>query len=208
MLDQILNLVKQIGQETVVENPEVPNEYNNDVMAEATKTVAGGLQNVMAGGGLENIISLFRGGGNAGSNSGGIGGLLKNPIVSMMIGHFISKLVGKFRMSPAAASNVSNNLIPNVLSNLITRTQDPNDSAFDLNKLIGSLTGGHVETADSGGGFDFQNLIKNVTGGNGGGNGFNIQDIISRVTRGAQENQAEQAGRGGGILDMVKGFFN
>jgi hypothetical protein len=206
MLDQILNLVKQFGKETVVENPEVPNEYNNDVMAEATKTVAGGLQNVMSGGGLENIISLFRGGGNAGSNGGG---LLKNPIVSMMVGHFISKLVGKFRMAPAAASNVSNNLIPNVLSNLITRTQDPNDSAFDLNKLIGSLTGGNVETANSGsGGFDFQNLIKQVSGGNGGGNGFNIQDIISKVTRGAQQNQAQQANSGGGILDMVKGFFN
>ena len=39
-------------------------------------------------------------------------------MVTMMIGHLISKLVGKFNMNPAQASQVSNNLIPNVLNGL------------------------------------------------------------------------------------------
>ncbi len=108
MLEELFNLVKGAGQQTVVENPEVPNEYNNDVMAEATSTVAGGLKNVMAGGGLENIINLFQRGGQ--QSAGGSGGLLKNPMVTMMIGHLISKLTGKYNMSPASASNVATNL--------------------------------------------------------------------------------------------------
>ena len=37
MLDQLLDLVKQFGKETVVENPEVPNEYNEDIITDATK---------------------------------------------------------------------------------------------------------------------------------------------------------------------------
>ena len=36
MLEQITQLVKQYGQELVVENPDVPNESNNAVLAEAT----------------------------------------------------------------------------------------------------------------------------------------------------------------------------
>ncbi len=212
MLDKLFDLVKQFGQDTVVKNPEVPNEYNDDIMADATKTIGSGFQNVMAGGGFQNILDLFKGGGNK-SGSGGIGGLLKNPIVTMMVGYFISKLVGKYKMSPAAASNVSNKLIPNVLNGLVSRTAStaPEDDGFDFNDLIGSLTGGKVPTSESNsGGFNFQSLLNKFLGGGGNGeegNG-NMQDVISQVTRGAQENQGEQAGKGGGLMDLIKGFMS
>ena len=212
MLDKLFDLVKQFGQETVVKNPEVPNEYNDDIMADATKTIGSGFQNVMAGGGFQNILDLFKGGGNK-SGKGGIGGLLKNPIVTMMVGYFISKLVGKYKMSPAAASNVSNKLIPNVLNGLVSRTAstDPEDDGFDFNDLIGSLTGGKVATSESNsGGFNFQGLLNKFLGGGGNaeeGNG-DLQDIVSQVTRGAQQNQGEQAGKGGGLMDLIRGFMS
>jgi len=218
MLEQISALVKQYGKEVVIDNPDIPNEENNAVLAEATSTITGGMQNMLAGGGLQDIISMFTGGrgNNQGNQTSGIGGLLKNPMVSMMIGHLVSKLVGKFNMNPGQASQVANNLIPNVLNGLVTRTadNDPANDAFDLNDLIGSLTGGNAATATSGGGFDFQGLIEQFTGGgnggsnNGNGGGFDLQDIISQVTRGAQQNQQQQAKGGGGITDLIKGFFN
>jgi hypothetical protein len=213
MLEQISELVKQYGQETVVNNPDIPNEENNAVLAEATNTITGGLQNMLAGGGLQDIISIFTGGGNinqSNNRSTGIGGLLKSPVVSMMVGHLISKLVGKFNMSPEKASSISNNLIPNVLNGLVnkTRSNDPSNDAFDLNDLIGSLTGGKAATSESSpGGFNFQGLIDQFKGG-GNDAGFNLQDIISQVTQGAQEKQAQQAKGGGGIADLVKGFFS
>ena len=216
MLDQLLNLVKQFGQESVVENSDIPNEYNDEVIADATKTIGSGFQNMMAGGGFESILDLFRGGGNSGkSNSGnGIGGLLKNPIVTMMIGYFTNKLVNKYKMAPSSASQVSGNLIPSVLNKLITNTKsnDPENDAFDFNDLIGSLTGGNVATSESqSNGFDFQGLLNQFTGGgNSGGNTgeFDINDIISMVTQGAQKNQQQQANSGGGLMDLIKGFMN
>jgi len=214
MLDQLFNLVRQFGQKTVVENPEVPNEHNDDVIADATRTIGSGFQNVMAGGGFQNILDLFKGGGNN-SGGSGTGGLLKNPMVTMMIGHFISKLVGKYKMSPSAASHVSNDLIPNVLNGLITRTKstDPQHDAFDFNDLIGSLTGGNTATSESpGGGFNFQDLLSRISGGGSGSGdsnaGLDLQDIISQVTKGTQQNQEQQAGSGGGLMDMIKGFFS
>ncbi len=218
MLEQIAALVKQFGQETVVNNPDISNDVNNDVLAEATQTISGGMQNMLAGGGLQDIISMFTGGGGqATTQKSGIGGMLKNPIVMMMVGHFVSKLINKFKMSPEKANSVSNALIPNVLTDLVSRTKDtsPENDSFDLNSLIGSLTGGNVPTAESGGGgFNFQNLIKQFAGGgnssnsgNGGG-GFDLQDIISKVTSGAQQNQAQQSGGGGGLFDLIKGFIS
>ena len=134
-------------------------------------------------------------------------------MVSMMVGHLVSRLISKFNMSPAQANSVSQSLIPNVLNGLITRTvsNDPSNDAFDLNDLIGSLTGGNVATKESGGGFDFQGLLNQFTGGGGAGNGksagFDLSDIISQVTQGAQQHQ-EQAKSGGGIADLIKGLFN
>lgn len=215
MLEQISELVKYYGKDAVVNNPDIPNEENNAVMAEATNTITSGMQNMLAGGGLQDIISLFTGGsGNGATKGNGISGLLKNPMVIMMVGHLISKLIGKFKLNPAQASQVSNNLIPNVLRDLVTKTtsNDPSNDAFDLNDLIGSLTGGKVATSEtSSGGFNFQDLIGKLTGGGGntGSGGFDLQDIINRVTQGAQENRArETQSGGGGVVDLIKSLFN
>jgi len=52
MLDQLFNLVKQFGQDTVVNNPEVPNEYNEEIMEDANSTIRRGFQNIMDGSGV------------------------------------------------------------------------------------------------------------------------------------------------------------
>lgn len=201
MLDQILDIVKNFSKDTVVENPEVPNEYNQDVMADATKTITSGFQNVMAGGGLQNILELFRGqGGTAGA-----GGLLQNPMVTMMVGHFISKLVGKYNMSPSSASSVANNLIPNVLNNMITETNNPQNPGFTLDGLLGTLTGGQ-----SGEGSPLQDILSRFTGGetreNNGQGGTDLQDLIGNFTKKAQDSF--QSSGGGGLMDMIKGFLS
>lgn len=209
MLDQIVNLVKQFGQETVVNNPEIPNEYNQDVLADATSTITNGFQNVMAGGGFENILDLFKGGASNTSGSG-IGNLVKNPIVTMMIGYFISKLVNKYRMSPASASNVANNLIPNALSGLINQTADPENPNATLDNLVGSLTGGNAISSDqeNNSGFSLQNLLNQFTGGGtGSGGGLDLQDIISNLTQKAQSGFQNRQ-QSGGLMDMIKSFLN
>jgi len=202
MLENLFSLVKEYAGDAVVNNPAVPNDENDAVTAEATKTVAGGLQNMLAGGGLENVLSLFNSGQQQGSND-----LLKNPIVNMMIGHFAGKLMNKYGLGSNEANGVANNLIPSVIGGLINRTNDPNNSSFDINSLIGSLTGGGAQQANTGGGgFDFQNILNSFTGGGGQGTGNGLADIISSVTGGAQQ-QVQQQGGGGGLLDMIKGFI-
>jgi hypothetical protein len=209
MLEELFNLVKGAAGESVINNPDVPNEQNNEVVAEATNTVASGLRNMVAGGGLESILSLF--GGNSNQQSGGKG-LLSNPIVNMMIGHFAGKLMSKFNLGTNQANSVANNLIPNVIGNLISKTNDPNNSSFSLEGLLNSITGGQSQQVaeqqqESGNsGFNFQDLIGQFTGGggsNGGGGG--LMDIVSQLAGGAQGQQ--QRNGGAGLMDMIKGFI-
>ena len=218
MLEQLFNIVKQLGQDTVVNNPDVPNEYNQEVMADATQTIAGGFQNILAGGGFQNILDLFKGGGssNAGTSGSGIGSLIKNPIVSMMVGYFISKLVRKYSMSPSIASNVANSLIPNALNGLIQKTNDPNNPDVNLDGLIGSLVGGGGDTEqqeEKTSRSPLQDLLEKFTGGGGdnansGGGGFDLQDIIGKLTKKSQNSLEEgQRGGGGGLMDLIKGFI-
>jgi hypothetical protein len=211
MLDQLFNIVKNFGKRAVVDNPDVPNEYNQPVLEEATKTIAGGFQNVLAGGGLGNILDLFRRGKtNQRTNAAG---LLGNPMVSMMVGYFINKLINKFKMKPAAASNVAHELIPNSVNDLVKQTNDPQNSRATLDNLIHSLSGGNPvtqNTSDEDG--PLQTLLdKNDDGSDDSApaqGGFNLQDMIRNIASKVQHTfQDQQENRKPGILDMIKGLM-
>lgn len=205
MLQELFNLVQDNAQDAVVNNSDVPNDQNNAIMAEATNTVASGLRNMVAGGGLQNIISMFTGGGNQQGQGGG-SSLLSNPIVNMMIGHFAGKLMNKFNIGGAQANNIANNLIPSVISSLVSKTNDPNNSGFSLDGLLNSITGGQATQAQNNG-FDIGSLISQFTGGGqqGGNAGGGLIDIVSQFTQGAQQQQ--QRNGGGGLLDLIQGFM-
>src|SRR5260221_13683235 len=114
MLDNLFDLVKSHAIDAVINNPDVPNEHNDAVVAEATHSIANGLQSTIASGGLQSILSLFSGG-----NQQGGSGVMNNPIVSSIIGNLTNSLTSKFGLGSAQASGVANSLIPNVINSLI-----------------------------------------------------------------------------------------
>jgi len=202
MLEQILELVKQQGQQSVVQNTEVPDEKNNEVMMEAASTITGGLQNMLSGGGLQNIISMF-----SGDQSQSRNGILGNPVTSMMIGHLANNLMKKMNLSPAVANTVANNIIPGVLNSLVsnTRSSDPANSGFNLNSLINYLT--CAKAAPQTSGVDFQGLIGQLGADTNGDGRVDLSDIIGAVSRQSQSQQQAQRQAGGGIADLIQGFF-
>lgn len=212
MLEELFNLVKGSANDTVINNPDVPNEQNDAVVAEATNTVASGLRNMVAGGGLQSILSLF---GNNTQQDGQNNNqsLLSNPIVNMMVGHFAGKLMSKFNLGGNQASSVANNLIPSVISGLINKTNDPNNSSFSIENLLNSITGGQStavaeqQQASGNSGFNFQDLISQFSGGgqSGGSGGAGLMDIVSKLAGGAQAQQ--QKNGGGGLMDLIQGFL-
>ena len=202
MLEELFSLVKNAASQSVINNNDVPNEQNDEVVAEATNTVASGLRNMVAGGGVQNLLQMF------GSGKSGKSGLLSNPLVSMMIGHFANKLMSKFKLGSGQANNVATSLIPSVMESLINKTNDPNDSKFSLEGLLKSITGGQssevLQQSGDNKGIDLNDLLNQFGGGNqasSGGGG--LMDMVTKMAQGAQQQQQKN---GGNLLDLIKGF--
>jgi len=194
MLDKLFNLVREMGAEPVVNNPAVPNEQNDAVLASATESVTEALKSSLASGGLQQVLSLF------GQQQSG-GNLGQLPLVQMMLSSFTSKLTGQFGLNGNQATQVASSLIPSVLSQLVGRTVDPANNGFDLNSLVRTVTGSSAQLPDLNG------LLSRFTSGSIDTNGdgkIDLQDIISKVSSAAQ--QPGNTG-GGGIMDMLKGMM-
>ena len=206
MLQELFNLVKGTAGEAVINNQGIPGTQNDEIVAEATNTVASGLRNIVAGGGLQSILSLLGGGQQQRSGHG----LLSNPIVTMMIGHFAGKLINKYNIGGSQANNVATNLIPGIIGNLIQNTNDPNNNSFSIENLLNSITGGQVtqvaqeQHAAGNTGFSLTDLLQQFSSGTQNQGGGGLMDIISKLAGGAQAQQ--QRNGGGGLLDLIKGF--
>lgn len=191
MLENLFNLIKEQGADSVINNSIIPNKQNNAVIAGATHAVTSGLQNEFSGGGLQNILSMFGNGGTGNS-------LLNNPIVGNIISKFTNNLTGNHGIASNDASGIANNLIPGVISSLISKTNNANDNSFDMNGIISSLTNG-----TQAGGFDLQGIVSKFAGGSldtDGDGKVEISHIISKVSSSRQS--------GGGIMDTIKSIMN
>jgi hypothetical protein len=190
MLENLLQLVKEFGQQQVVENPEIPNENNEAVMAEASQAVAGTLQSQLAQGNLAGVLDMFR--------SNDSTEIMRNPVAQNMQAGFLDNITSKLGIKKNVAAGLAATLIPMVISKLVNRTNstNPDDNGFNLNSLIGSLTGG-------GNGHDFSGLINQVTGNNtGGAGGLDLSSLIAQISGGANEQQ-----QSGGLSNLINGFF-
>ena len=188
MLENLINLVKGQSGDAIVNNPAVPNEQNEEVIAATGNSIAGSLQNILSGGGLQDLLGLF-GKKEAAADP-------NNPVVQNVSGNVIQDLMSKFGLDQQAASGIAGNLVPNVLQKLVGKTNDPNDSSFDIQGIFNHLSGGKSE------GIDIQGLLGKVTQGgldkNGDGH-VDLKDITAMFSGG---------GQGGSILDTVKGLFS
>jgi len=138
MLEQLSDLVKQYGNDTVVNNKAVPNELNEGVMDEASTSIFSGLQKIITEGGAEKIGELFQGN-NAGSAT--------NPVVKQLTDQLSGNLGEKFGLSSSDASGVAGSLIPKVLGSLIGKAKNPNDKSFEISDLVNSISGGAGNSA-------------------------------------------------------------
>ena len=132
MLEQLTKLVEQNSGDDIVKNPVVTNEFNNAVMKDVAKQILNGLQGQASKGNMQDIMLMFQG-----SRSSIVG----NPVVSQLISSATRSLSTRFGVSPQAASQITNSLIPLVLNQFVKKTNDPDDKDFDLQDFVKNITG-------------------------------------------------------------------
>jgi uncharacterized protein YidB (DUF937 family) len=183
MLDNLINLVREQAGSSIINNPAVPNEKNEQVIAETSSSITGGLQSMIASGGIKDVLKLFGSGGDQASSG--------NPVVQNLSGNVIQQLMSKFGFDQQAASGIAGNLVPDVLKKLVNKTNDPNDSSFDIQVIFNHLSGGKTQNTN------VQGLLGKLD--RDGDGDTDMQDIMAMFGNGG--------GQGGGLMDSVKGLF-
>lgn len=133
MFDQLSELVKQFGNDAVVNNPAVPNEHNEAVMNEAGNSIFSGLKEMAANGNFEELSGVLSG--NSTLNS-------SNIVVQQLTQKVTGNLGQKFGLSSEAAESVAGGLIPQILNGLVTKAKDPNHPGFNMSDLVSAISGG------------------------------------------------------------------
>jgi len=169
MFNNLLDLVKNQAGNAIINNPAILNEHNDAAIEVASSSIFNTLKNAIAEGNLNSVIGMFIA---SAVNTNTL------PLVGVMQNNMVQNLVHQFGLDQSQAGNIASGLLPNVLQNLIHKTNDPNDDSFNIQSIVSSLTG-------------------NVAGG------FDVRDLLSEFT----ENQQQANNTGGGMIDSLNGLY-
>jgi hypothetical protein len=178
MLQNLLELVKENAQEAIIKNDALPNQYNDEAVKEASTTIQNVLGGAVQNGNLQDVLGLFTDKKN----------IANNPLVGNIVNQLSGSLGSKFGVDPSNAANIATTLIPQVLNMLQSKTNDPNDPSFDINDLMGQLSGNN-----GAGSVDFGSIISQMQSGKG----VDLAGVAGQLL----------GGKKGGLGGIIAGFF-
>src|SRR5918993_304969 len=100
MLENLINLVRENAGDTIINNPAIPNERNEEAVQDASQSVVGSLRNALAGGNVTDVMKIFSGRTDA-----------SNPVVQDATNNLSQNLSGKYGLDGGQASGIAGGLI-------------------------------------------------------------------------------------------------
>lgn len=140
MFEQLIQLIQHYGNDAVVNNKAIPNEHNEAVMNEAGNSILSGLKDIVSSGNLESLAGIL---------SGKSPVTMNNPVVKELFEKVSGNLGSKFGISSEVAGGVAEGLIPQILSGLVKKAQDPNEPGFNISDLIRLIGGNNSGLMDA-----------------------------------------------------------
>ncbi|ETZ22407.1 hypothetical protein [Pedobacter sp. V48] len=104
MFDQLIQVLQQHGKESVINNADVPNEYNEGVLQEANGSIMNVITDMVANGQGHQLAA-------AATDP-------NHQAAQLMQNGFVENIMQKFGINGAAAQSIAASLIPAVLSSL------------------------------------------------------------------------------------------
>ena len=169
MIDNLINLAKEVGGDYMRTDNGLDNKHVDESLNLAGGSIVDTLKQQISGGNLQGIMDMF--GSNAANTAQG--GVMQNAVLN-----YAGTIANKFGISSEAANNIAGNVIPMIMSKFVSKTNDPNDSSFDIQSIATSLLG------DNAGGFDIQGLLGKFTGGNNNGGGNDLLGGLGNMAKG------------------------
>ncbi len=133
MFDNLLNLVKEHAGDAIINNPAIPNEKNDAAINTTASSIIDALKSQASSGNLSGLTDLLKGG-NVNASS----------ISSNVQSTVVTNLMKQFGIDNSAASGIASSMIPKVMESLVKKTNDPNDSSFDVAGIMSAIGGGNA----------------------------------------------------------------
>ena len=129
MLDNLINLVKEHAGDAIVKNNAIPNEHNEAAISTTANSILDTLKSQATSGNLGGIMDMFKNNGTS------------NALSSSISNNVIGELTKKFGIDGSQASSIASSLIPKVMESFAKKTNDPNDSSFNLQDVVKNIGG-------------------------------------------------------------------
>lgn len=129
MLENLKQLVTESAQDAIVNNSEVPNEHNEAAIQAASGSIFDTLKDQLSSGNIGSLVDAFKGGNVANSD-----------VAQQATSSFTDKLAG-LGINAESAKNIASSLIPGILDKFVSKTNDPNDSSFDIKDVLSKISG-------------------------------------------------------------------
>lgn len=143
MLEELMNIIQNKGQDAVVQNPAVPNEHNEAVLQSAGGSIMDTIKGMIANGQGDQVTQL------AGNPS--------HPATQQMQQNFADNIMQKFGINGGAAKDIAASLIPSVLAQL--KGGNNGSGSFDLSS-VSSMLGKTGLDKDGDGDVDLKDVTK------------------------------------------------
>jgi hypothetical protein len=129
MLENLNQLVKENVQDAIVNNSDVPNEQNEAAISAASGSIVDAIKQHLSSGNLSSLVDAFKGGNAEGSS-----------VAQDATTGFTEKLAG-MGINLESAKNIAASVIPSIVGKFVNKTNDPNDSSFDIQDVISKISG-------------------------------------------------------------------
>ncbi|PWV46979.1 hypothetical protein [Chitinophaga sp. S165] len=152
MLEQLTQLIQQSGLQSVINNPEVPNEHNDAVIAEAQNSILSTFGQLNANGETQQVNDALDS--------------ADHPVTQNIQQNFAGNIMEKFGINSATATSIAATLIPTVLNAIKgggVQGGGGVGNGFNIQDILSSLGGSNFGSGGFGSG-NIQSSINNIGG--------------------------------------------
>lgn len=147
MFEQLTQLIQQSGLQSVINNPEVPNEHNDAVIAEAQNSILSTFSQLNANGETQQVNEALAS--------------ADHPVTQNIQQNFAGNIMEKFGINSATATSIAATLIPTVLNAI--KGGGASGGGFNIQDILSSLGGTNFGSGGFGSG-NIQSSINSIGG--------------------------------------------
>lgn len=136
MIENLKQLIKENVQDAIVNNSAVPNEKNEAAIEATSGSIIEALKGKLASGDLSGLVNIFKNG-----DSGAVAQQASSGLTEKLAGLGINL---------ESAKSIAASVMPGIMDKFVKKTNDPNDSSFNIQDVLGKISGedGKFELSD------------------------------------------------------------